>query len=162
MFTATDVVVGKIAVQLQFAPAEKVRHELRELAGEEGREVSLADRLVACGACPAARAAELKELAGHFEAARSDAAFLRLLEREAGVSAESVGALLFDLSRKGWPSSVSAALLDADLITSEQHGQLQSRCERAVSKETRQIIERYRKDDFSGGSLRRPSSSAAT
>ena len=150
MFTATDVVVGKIAVQLQIASAKRVRHELRELAGEEGGDVSLADRLVAKGACPAARAAELKELAGHFEAARSDAAFLRLLEREAGFSAESVGALLFDLSRKAWRSSVSAALLGAKLITSEQHDLLQARCERAVSKETRQIIARYQKDDFSG------------
>ena len=152
MLESADIVAGKIAVQLRFAPAEAARIALRAMAAApQVAGDDLPGRLLAAREITDAQAAHLRELVASFERARKVGAYLRLLPREAAhLRPEAVGAVLADLHRGKWTATLDGALVGAGLLTAEQARALAGKHRRTLVHEDQKVIERYVAEDFAG------------
>lgn len=151
MLGSADIIAGKIAVQLRFAPVEAARAALRAMAAAPQVPGDLPGRLLDANEVTDAQGARLRELVASFERARTDGAYLRLLLREAAhLRAEDVGAVVADLHRRGGSAALEDALVEAGLLTAEQGRALADKHRRALAQEDRKVIERYVAEDFAG------------
>ncbi len=144
--TATDVMAGKVLVQLGLAKPNDVRSALRALDTKGG--LDLISRFAHHGKVDPAHAETARSRVSLYERVWAEAIYLRGVEKLTGMSPVAVARLLAETETE--TLRIGAWLVREGSITEEQDATLRRKQQRRLKKEGSKILERYRQDDFKG------------
>ena len=151
MLTALDIMTGKILVQLQLATPDIVRRVLKELdqgVGDDSRD--LVNRLRDLGRLEPKEIELVRHRVALYDRVRSEASYLRLLEKHANVPKTTVAKLIADLERHAFRRRLGEALVHQNKLKPEQDKLLSESTRQQIAKDDQGIIDRYRREDFAG------------
>src|SRR4051812_2600470 len=98
MLEPSDIIAGKIVVQLGLVPAPVLVEELRALDAEPGR-TSLLERLVAKSRLTVEQAATVRDRVARFHWIREEASYVHVLESEQPGEKGAVQRVLAEIER---------------------------------------------------------------
>jgi tRNA A-37 threonylcarbamoyl transferase component Bud32 len=150
MLTSSDIISGKMVVQLGLAPDVRVRAELRNLDAGMPGGATLLERLQTTHAIDAAWAASIKQRVALYESARGQSSYARLVQRTYHTSSDTLNQLIATFERNPTSRRFGDLLIEQRIVTAEQHRALAQKTRQTLQQEDQKVIERYRKEDWAG------------
>jgi hypothetical protein len=150
MLTAADVMAAKVIVQLGFATPDEVRSELRALDKEAGTARDLVNRFTDRGRLVAKQIEVVRHRVALYEHVRSEASYVRSLERWRKVSREVTAELIAGLEETAFRRRLGELLVQQGRLTAQQDAILLDAERDAMRKDDARVLERYRREDFEG------------
>lgn len=144
-----DIVAAKMAAQLRWAPAEKLRDELVKLDARAGSEDAIS-HFTTLGLLEAGQGAKLRRYVELYERVRREALYCALIERAGILTKSDVGVWKERIEEEGYEKSLGEHLLAAKKITPIQAGQLRQQQFVGIDKENDRLLVGYRKSRFEG------------
>jgi len=150
MLEASDVIAGKIAVQLGMAAADVVREHLRALDAAPGDRRNLLNHLHAADLLDEGQLELLRHRTALYEHVRREASYVRLLERNTTIQKQTVARLLAQLERSAFRRRLGEVLVKRGNISAEYDQELQRTLEDTLTRDEARILGRYRAEGFAG------------
>ncbi|RMG18021.1 MAG: serine/threonine protein kinase [Planctomycetota bacterium] len=150
MLRATDVVAGKIVVQMGLCPPDTVREVLRLLDQDADPRWDLVNGLVHRGALDPSAVAFVRHRTALYEHVRREAIYVRLLERDTTIKKEKVAKLLAQLERASFRRRLGDVLVRRGNLRPEDDRDLVDEQQRVLARDDERVLSRYRREDFAG------------
>ena len=150
MLSTSDVMAGKILVQLGLVGAEVIRETLRELDADPTRTRDLINRLFERRRIDQAGLELVRHRTALYDHVRREAVYLRFLERTLTVDKQTVAGLIARLEHAAYRRRLGEALVRQGTITTEQDRALTRQMWDWLAADDRRILERYRRESFAG------------
>jgi hypothetical protein len=150
MLTARDIMAAKIAVQLGFVTAPDARAELKAVDSDPTSSKDVVNRLTDAGRLDPKQIELVRHRAALYEHVRSEASYVRSLERLGNVRKEVVAEIIAGLEKTAFRKRLGPLLVAQGKITRAQDELLVAAEVDAMQKDDARVIERYRKEDFAG------------
>ncbi|MEZ0229964.1 MAG: serine/threonine-protein kinase [Planctomycetota bacterium] len=144
-----DIVGAKMAAQLKWAPADRLRAELEKLDAKK-EHADLVSHLAELGLLDGARAAKLRRYIDLYERVRREALYCALVEKANLLSKDELNEWKQRLDDEGYQKSLGEHLLAAKKINPMQAGQLRQQQFVGIDKENDRLLAGYRKSRFEG------------
>ncbi|HZU96003.1 MAG TPA: serine/threonine-protein kinase [Planctomycetota bacterium] len=150
MLTATDIMAAKIVVQLNLAPVDDVRAELRASDKEPGRGRDVVNRLADRGKLGPKDVELVRHRVALYEHVRSEASYVRSLERMGKVPKLQIAEMIARLEQTAFRKRLGDVLVKEGRITAEQDALLANAEKDVKEKDDARVLDKYRKEDFAG------------
>lgn len=150
MLSASDIITGKIVIQLGLADADFVRGLLRDIDAHPDANRDLVNRLYEAGKIDAKGIEFLRHRVALYEHVRNEAVYVRLMERGTSIQKGTVARLLAQLERSAFRRRLGDVLVKRGSLKPEYDRSIVKKREDVVKKDNERILQRYRDEDFVG------------
>ena len=150
MLSGSDIIAGKIIVQLNLASADEVCEQLQALDADPSARWDLINAFSKTGKLDAPSIELVRHRVALYEHVRREAIYVRLLERETTIKKTSVAKLLAQLEAAAFRRRLGDVLVRRGSLKADDDRALVRTQSSMIEKEDRRIIARYRHEDFKG------------
>ncbi len=144
-----DIVGAKMAAQLKWASADRLRDELTKLDAKPGHQ-DLLSHLSEQGLIDLDKSAKLRRYVDLYERVRREALYCALLERASILTKDELAEWKQRIEDEGYERSLGEHLVAAKRINPIQAGQLRQQQFVGIDKENERLLAGYRKSRFEG------------